>query len=194
MNTPLARKPKGYVGKGHETVGADILAILKILKLPEQVLGQQEARKLATVEARGHYPIAWLLELMERVDAQVGTYGLIRMGRTVFRDSVPPGARERLRSAKDLVSALDGLYKHTNRGTEIGGWRVLAFEPGLARLEKTTPHHCMMEQGILVEAFSFVGCPVTIEQSQCFRKGSDACVYEVTSYVTDERWTGAPAP
>jgi hypothetical protein len=41
------------------------------------------------------------------------------------------------------------MYHHANRGTGIGGWKVLRFDAGYAELEKMTPHHCVMEQGIL---------------------------------------------
>ena len=31
----LRRKPKGYLGIDHETIGSDIVAVIKILKLPD---------------------------------------------------------------------------------------------------------------------------------------------------------------
>ena len=37
--SPRRRKPRGYLGKGHETIGSDILAVMQMLKMPEQVLG-----------------------------------------------------------------------------------------------------------------------------------------------------------
>ena len=35
----VTRKPKGYVGTDHETIGSDILAVVAAIRLPEQVLG-----------------------------------------------------------------------------------------------------------------------------------------------------------
>jgi hypothetical protein len=187
------RKPRGYVGTDHVTLGSDILSVLAVLKLPEQVLGKEDAARLGAVKPTAFYPVAWLLDLMETLDRDVGQYALLRMGRNLFKRSHQKRVLEAARSAKDIVHGIDGMYHFGNRGTAIGGWRVLKFEPGLAELEKTTPHHCMMEQGILTEALSVVGCPSNVEQRQCFRKGADSCVYVVSSTFTDEKWSGVPA-
>lgn len=184
------RKPKGYVGHNHETIGSDILAVLKILKMPEQVLGHDEAQALARVDPDAWYPIEWLLALMEKLDEHVGQYGLVRMGRTLFELSHAEEVKKVARSARDVVYGIDGMYRNANRGTRIGGWKVLSFEPGRAVLEKTTPHHCQMEQGILLAALATVGCQGSIEQTSCFRQGADACLFVMTSAHTDERWSG----
>lgn len=78
-----------------------------------------------------------------------------------------------------------------NRGTDIGGWRVVSFGPGKAVVEKTTPYHCILEQGILQEALLVIGVPIMIEQQKCFRRGDDCCEYVMTTYIRDHRWTGA---
>jgi len=82
------------------------------------------------------------------------------------------------------------MYRHANRGTAIGGWRVLRFEPGRAELEKTTPHLCTMEEGILTQALAALGIPVIIEQPACFRQGAAACHLVLTSRIADVRWIG----
>ena len=49
------------------------------------------------------YPIEWLLDLMDKLDKHVGHYGLMRMGRTLFKlshKSVSP----KLRSARATSS------------------------------------------------------------------------------------------
>ena len=187
------RYPKGYVGRDHETIGSDILAVLAILKMPEHVLGAEEVAKLTAVDPAKWYPVEWLIELMDKIDRHVGHYGLLRMGRMLFKLSHEEKARGTLKSARDLIYALDGMYHRANRGVGIGGWKVLKFEQGYAELEKTTPHHCAMEQGILSAAFSVVGCPVMVSQRECFRAGASACLYTLTSSVTDERWSGPNA-
>lgn len=187
----MDRRPRGYTATRHETLGSDILAVLKILKLPEQTMGAAEAAKLSAVDPNGWYPIAWLLELMESLEKNAGPYALAQMGRAVFKLSHEARVLEVAKSAHDILYGIDGMYHHANRGHGIGGWKVLKFEPGRAELEKTTPHHCAMEQGILAGALAAVGCPSNVEQISCFRQGADACVYLVTSSITDGRWSGA---
>jgi hypothetical protein len=184
------RRPRGYTGRNHETIGSDILSVVRILKLPEQVLGAEEARKLTAVDPDGWYPIEWLLDLMERLDKQFGHVALMRMGRMLFDLSHKERVLKVATCAYDIVSGIDAMYHHANRGTGIGGWKLLRFEAGIAELEKTTPHHCVMEQGILSAGLAAVGCPGNVTQEKCFRKGADACVYVVTSTLTDERWSG----
>lgn len=184
----MTRKPKGYVGQGHETLGVDIVSVLQLLKNPEQVLGADEHRKLAAVEATGWYPIRWFIDLMDTLEAKMGHYGLVRLGRTIFKESQEEQAKQHIKSGRQLVEMLDGMYRHNNRGRDIGGWRVLDFKPGYCELEKTTPHHCAMEQGILSAAFSAIGCPVAVGQKQCFRKGAESCIFTLTSTVTGPAW------
>ncbi|HEX3772914.1 MAG TPA: hypothetical protein VHV51_00550 [Polyangiaceae bacterium] len=184
------RRPKGYLGIDHETIGSDILAVLKILKLPEQILGVEDAARLAKIEPKGWYPIELMLDLMDKLDREVGHYGLLRMGRTLFNLSHETRVGQVADCARDIVYGIDDMYHFANRGRMIGGWHVLTFEPGNAVLEKTTPHHCVMEQGILSAALSAVGCPGIISQTKCFREGADSCHYVVSSSFTDERWNG----
>jgi hypothetical protein len=89
---------------------------------------------------------------MEKIDADLGHYGLLRMGRMLFDLSHKSRIVEVAHCARDIVYGIDAMYHHANRGKAIGGWRVLRFEAGYAELEKTTPHHCVMDQGIFAGA------------------------------------------
>jgi hypothetical protein len=133
--------------------------------------------------------VGWLLSITETLDGSVGQNGVLRIGRRRFELSHQK--RVSYASARDVVYGIDEMYRHANRGRQIGGWTVLEFEPGHATLEKTTPHHCMMEQGILSAALSSAQCPSILTQSQCFRAGADACIYVISSSLKDERWSGS---
>jgi hypothetical protein len=189
--TPANRRPRGYIGRRHETLGSDILAVHRILKLPDQWLGAEESRRIAAIDPKGWYPIEWLLDLMEKIDQAFGHYGLLRMGRTLFDISHKDRVVQVAHCARDIVYGIDGMYRHANRGVAIGGWKVLRFDAGYAELEKTTPHHCVVEQGILAGALAAVACPGTVSQTACFRKGAPACIYTITSSFADARWFGA---
>src|SRR5262245_43045499 len=102
----MKRRPKGYLGIGHETIGSDILAVLQILKLPEQVLGAEEVQRLGAVDPSGWYPIQWLLDLMERLDQHVGHYGLVQLGRALFKLSHEERVLTVAKSARDIVHGI----------------------------------------------------------------------------------------
>ncbi len=186
----MDRRPRDYLGAQHETIGSDILAVLRTLKEPEAVLGAVVAARVASVDPAGWYPIAQFLELMEVLDGRVGERGLMSMGRTLFKLSHESRAKEEATSAADIIFGIDGMYHFANRGIDIGGWKVVGFQPGRAVLVKNTPHHCAMEQGILDEALRLVGAPSRISQSECFRKGAELCRFNVHSRITDHRWHG----
>jgi hypothetical protein len=183
-------RPRGYVGTNHETIGSDILAVVESLQFPEQVLGAPLTEELRRIDRDGWYPISRLLDLMDQLDAKLGRYGMLKMGRTLFRLSHEANVKRNAKSARDIIYGIDAMYHHANRGTGIGGWHVLSFEPGRAELEKTTPHHCVMEEGILSQGLSTVGVPALVSQSECLREGARICHYVVTSAIADKRWTG----
>lgn len=186
--TPKPRKPRGYVGSGHETIGSDILAVFGVVSMPKQTLGESLHRRLQAVTAEGWYPIELLLELMDTLDAKLGPNALRQMGRKLFQASHEVHVKAVAKSAADILYGFDDLYGRANRGADIGGWAVQAFGKGIARLDKTTPHHCALEEGIIAAALNCVGVPASVSQEACFRKGADSCVFVVSSFVTDVRW------
>jgi predicted hydrocarbon binding protein len=193
MTNPTPRLPAGYRGIGHETIGSDILAVLKTVLFPQQVLGKELHEHLLTVQAEGWYPIADLLGMMEKIDKAVGRAVLVQMGRKLFMMSHADRVKELAKSAGDIIFGLDDMYHHANRGTDIGGWKVVEFKPGHALVEKRTPHHCAMEEGILAEALRVVEVPATVSQTQCFRQGAPFCTFRFHSAIVDERWMGKHA-
>jgi hypothetical protein len=193
----ITRRPAGYVGTRHETIGSDILAVYEALvaispgsaqRLANQTIGEAYVEQLAKVKPDGWYPIAWLLELMDRVDAKLGRYALMRMGRVLFQLSHEGKAP--IKSGRDVVYGIDAMYRAANRGDGIGGWRVVEFERDRAVLEKTTPHHCAMEEGILLQAFTSVKSPAVITQARCFRDGHPLCEFHVLPSSSGPAWTG----
>lgn len=183
------RRPRGYYGEDHTTLGSDILAVLKILKMPEQVLGKEEFDRLKRVQPNDWYPIEWLLGLMEILEAHVGRYGLMQLGRKLYESSHKQRVMLYCKNAHDVLYGLDQMYHHTNRGRGIGGWNVLSFEPGTAEVDNNTAHHCVMEQGMLTEALLSIGTACNVVQTRCFLDGADTCIYRITSAFVDKRWS-----
>lgn len=186
----MDRKPRGYVGADHQTIGSDILSVLATISMPEHVLGAEMTRALRAVKPDGWYPIGMLLAAMDRVFDKVGRSGLLQTGRKLFQMSHAAQFRKVARSAADLVYGIDGLYRRANRGTHIGGWEVAVFRPGRAELVKTTPHHCVMEEGILSEALMTLEIPAMVGQTECLRDRADHCRFVIESAVVDEKWMG----
>ncbi len=184
------RTPKGYLGIDHEIIGMSIVALHTVLKMRDSAF-ELEARPLrGPIDPEGWYPIGILLNLLDRLEQKVGYFGLVRTGRAIFQMSHQATVAHSQHSARDVLEGFDALYRNSNRGRGIGGWRVVRFEPGNAEIEKTTPHHCAMEQGILSAALNAVGCPAIVGQSACVREGADACRFVISSLITDERWSG----
>jgi len=187
----MKQKPRGYAGIDHETIGSDILSLLDAVLMPESILGRDLCEKLRATDPARWYPIERLLEPLERLDARLGPDSLRRVGWSLYKLSHEAAIRASATSARSIVYGIDGMYHRANRGKQIGGWSVLDFKPGQATLEKTTPHHCMMEEGILEAALKTVGVSATIHQPRCIRRGADACHLVLSSHVNDHRWGSA---
>jgi hypothetical protein len=184
-------RPVGYRGVNHQTIGSDILSVLNAVHFPEAVLGEDVVKKLNTIDPEGWYPIQDLLELMDTLEQRLGVGGLTKMGRHLFKLSHEAKLLEVASSGRDIVYGFNGLYHYANRGEGIGGWKVLRFEDGLAVMEKNTPHHCAMEEGIMVAAFGALNIPTSIKQERCLRRGDGVCQFKLDSTVRGERWLGA---
>jgi len=190
----LIKKPKNYLGLHHETIGSDILAVVEAVPSADEILGAETAGRIRQLDPNGWYPIDMLLEPMRLISERLGRFALLEMGRKLFKLSHEARLRKTARSAADVIFGIDGMYHHANRGSEIGGWEVLRFVPGEAVLEKTTPHHCVLEEGILAEALISVGVPAMVRQTGCRLRGADACTYVITSSIADDRWMGGRPP
>lgn len=160
--------------------------------MPEHVLGKEWFAKLERVSASGWYPIALLIEPLEMLGRRLGEDSLRKIGRTLFSISHESRVRAALTCAEDVIYGIDTMYRAANRGVDIGGWQVLEFGAGRAVLEKTTPHYCVMEEGILEAALRTVQVSAVIRQERCLRRGDDACHFVVTSHVEGPRWSKAP--
>ncbi len=187
------RRPSGYVGANHVTLGSDILAVLKAVHSPERVLPEELLAEVRQLKPSGWYRIDLLLDMLEVLEKRLGRYGLINMGTAIFKQSHEEAVKKAAFSARDILFGFDALYRTVNRGEAIGGWKVLKFEPGYAELEKTTPHHCTMEEGIVQSALIAVGVPADVTQEECFRKGADHCRFVIRSPVRNEWWNGKRA-
>ncbi|MDP3274172.1 MAG: hypothetical protein Q8Q09_03185 [Deltaproteobacteria bacterium] len=184
----MKRAPQGYRGLRHETIGADILAVLDALTFPRGVLGDAVVDELEKIGASQWYPIDQLLNLLELLDKKVGPQGLRKTGRALFRRTHQKRTQEMAKCGRDIVYGIDGMYRFANRGIDIGGWNPVQFDAQIAVLEKSTPHHCMLEEGILDGALVAVGATSTVSQSQCFRKGAAMCIFEVRPLDASKGW------
>ena len=191
----MVRRPRGDVGKNHQTIGSDILAVRGALQAltnspahMERILGPQACEMLEKIRPSEFYPIDILLSMMDSLERHLGRAGLVKMGRTLFLLSHAERFREVARTGRDVAYGIDGLYHHANRGLQIGGWRVVVFDSKQAILEKSTPHHCWMEEGLLAQALTTVGCPAVVSQPACFREGAPLCRFVITPAPFENNW------
>jgi hypothetical protein len=180
--------PRGYRGIGHETIGSDVLSLVDAILMPEQTFGKERCAHLRSLDPNGWYPIAELLDALDHLEARLGPGSMRKIGFSIFKLSHEATVKAKCTSARDIIYGIDGMYHRANRGEAIGGWKVLEFSPGHARLEKTTPHHCVVEEGILEAGLVAMGVRATIQQPECLRRGALACQFVIESHTTGERW------
>jgi predicted hydrocarbon binding protein len=47
-----------------------------------------------------------------------------------------------------------------------------------------------MLEGLLCEALTAVGVPAVVYQAECFRRGAESCVFEISSAFVGHHWSG----
>jgi hypothetical protein len=184
----VRRVPRGYRGIGHETVGSDILSLVDAILMPDAILGAERHARLRALDPATFYPIEDLLDAFEHIDRRLGPDSMRKIGHSIFKLSHEAGVRANCRFAADIVEGIDGMYHRANRGEDIGGWTVLELDDRHALLEKTTPHHCVVEEGILEAGMRAMGVSPRIEQRRCFRRGADACTLHISVVAGAAHW------
>ena len=187
----MRRFPKGYLGFDHVTRGGDLLAVLDAIIGPDFILGATLAQKIRKLKPDEWVPIALLMELYEKLSEKLGPYHMKQVGWTIVKRYHASDVLKRFHSAEEVVYALDALYRQGNRGTAIGGWKVTLFTPTRCEMEKTTPHHCGMEEGIVEEMMRTLGISTTVYQTDCLRKGSDLCRFVIEPKGSNPPWMKA---
>jgi hypothetical protein len=144
-----------------------------------RLLGVTQTAQLDATSPPQWYPASHLLSMLRAIDEKVGPNGLRRIGRASFQRVLTAMGHNRYRTARALFCDLDAIYRRTNRGTDIGGWKVLHSSDDDVHLEYTAPFVCIAQEGFLTEAAASLGVPVVVTQRECVRRGADACVFIV---------------
>jgi hypothetical protein len=190
MSTPESH-PAAYVGWHHETRGSDLIAAFAVVNELDPGIAAHWMPLVRTLDATQWYPIDLLLALGMAARERFGEALLRRMGERIFEVSHAPSFRAS--TVADVAFGIDGLYRAANRGDDIGGWGVVTFTDTHALIEKTTPHACLVEEGILIAACRAVGEPVELRQRTCVQQGAAACLFELTPLNPQPRvWGTAP--
>jgi hypothetical protein len=158
----------------HEILGSDALAVLQVVSLPEQTLGGPLHQRLKEVRPDGWYPVSLLTEVLETLFVRVGPNGLRQMGRKLFAATHESFVKANIASAYQLLSSFDDVYRKANRGTAIGGWKLLDFSAGKAVIEKTTPHICLVERALRSPGSIVLGYRPPFVRRSVFEKGLTA--------------------
>jgi hypothetical protein len=147
----------------------------------KQVLGAELATALEATAPHQWYPASSLVSMLQAIEAKIGQNGLRRVGRSICQRSYADKLVAQFRSVDALLSSLDALYRRSNRGQDIGGWKLQSFAEAEARIEYSAPYSCLMQEGMVAEACAVIGCPVLVSQRECVRTGAGCCVFSIVS-------------
>jgi hypothetical protein len=186
------RVARGYEGWNHETLGSDLIATFAAVNAVDPRFSEHWMPLVKTLDAQTWYPIDVLLALGFAAEERFGPELLQCIGREIFQRSHAATFRRSAATIADLAFGIDAMYRTANRGEDIGGWRVLEFADGRTLIEKTTPHPCGIEEGILGAACASLGVAARITQVRCVREGDDTCRFELCAETPSTRWGVAP--
>src|SRR5688572_11831147 len=161
-------------------MGAATNAVVRALLNPDVVLADFPRRdELPDVRDGRSYPLSLYLELCDYLEARLGVYAFLRVGRrmavTVMDTAFPPG----LKTVEDAIAAIDAAHKLFCRPV-VGAFDVVLRSPGRIALRYTAPYNCTLQEGLFYEvARRYGAADATVEHSECRRRGAPACRFEI---------------
>ncbi len=124
---------------------------------------------------------AWL-DSFKVIAEKVGPNTLYQVGRQVPRQyRFPPGVD----SIDAALSGLDGAYRGSHRGGEVGHYKFQVLGLNAGRMTCDNPYPCDFDRGILsalAQRFEPPGSLVDVrheDNAPCKKEGADSCTYMI---------------
>lgn len=161
-------------------LGAAINGILAALLNRDALLADFNRRhEIQNIPSDGYHPISLYLEFCDYLEARLGVYAFLRLGRkvgsAVMDATFPPG----LKDVEAAVSQIDIAHRIFCRPV-IGAFEIMARKPGMLTVRNTAPYNCTLQEGLFYEVAIRYGAPnASVHHAACRRKGADACRYEI---------------
>ena len=167
-----------------EVLGEVVLSFVK-------VMGAFKAISLEILEQNGivdPQPNQWYsqqawLDSFKVIADKVGPNTLYQIGRQLPQQySFPPV----IDSIESVLTDLDGAYRSTHRGGEVGHYRFRILGMRTGQMTCDNPYPCDFDRGIiqaLAERFEPEGSLVDVrheDNAPCKKDGAESCVYTIT--------------
>lgn len=161
-------------------MGACINGAVAAIPRREAMLADFPRREeLASVQDHEYYPLSLYIELCDYLEARLGTYAFLRVGRKMAAAVVATAFPPTIRRVEDAVAEIDAAHRLFCRPV-IGAFEIAKRDPGSITVRYTAPYNCMLQEGLFYEvALRFGAESATVTHSQCRRKGAEACLFEV---------------
>jgi len=161
-------------------LGASVNSVVQALLNRDAILADfSRASELHGVQDRDYHPLSLYLDLCDYLEARLGQYAFLRVGRrmaiTVMDTAFPLG----LHTVEDAIAAIDAAHQLFCRPV-VGAFEVRERSPGRTVLRYTAPYNCTLQEGLFYEvALRYGAADATVEHSECRRQGADACRFEI---------------
>jgi len=161
-------------------IGACINGIMSALLNRDLLLADFPRRpELAGIGNDEFRPISLYIDFCDYLEARLGTYAFLRLGRkmaaTVMATSFPPG----LYSVEAAIAHLQVAHQEFCRPL-IGAFELTERSPGALVVRYTAPYNCTLQEGLFYEVAIRYGAPsAVVRHAACRRKGAEACRFEV---------------
>jgi hypothetical protein len=135
--------------------------------------------ELEAVKDREFHPLSLYLDLCDYLEARLGMYAWLRVGRrmgvVVMDTAFPPG----LKTVEQAIAAIDAAHQIYCRPV-LGAFDLVDRTPGRLVLRYTAPYNCTLQEGLFYEvALRYGAASATVTHEACRRRGADACRFEI---------------
>lgn len=162
-------------------LGAAANGVLAALFNRDAILADFPRRaELATLSDREFHPLSLYVELCDYLEARLGIYAWLRVGRRVGASVIETAFPKSIRTVEEAIAQIDAAHRMFCKPL-VGAFEVTAKAPRQLDVRYTAPYNCTLQEGLFYEvAIRYGAASAAVAHRACRRKGADACRFEIT--------------
>lgn len=161
-------------------LGASVNGVVRALLDRETLLADfPRSRELDGIADGDYCPLSLYLDLCDHLEARLGVYAFLRVGRRMAVTVMDTAFPRHLESVEAAIAAIETAHRVFCRPV-VGAFELVVRTPGRLAVRYTAPYNCTLQEGLFYEvALRYGASGATVTHAECRRRGAEACRFEL---------------